>query len=228
MRAPGPLTLPLLAAVLLHALALAAGRLHLQRQEPPTSLRRADDTPDLLVFSRQPPESPEADPLPLPPLAGMPSPPAPPLPPVPKRAEAPRRSAGPRARTAVARRPRPARPAPLARAAQATAKPAAGPAAGPLDALQRARQGGEEGRVPALEGEEGQAWRTLWRTAGPAVPLPAALAAGAEGGELRSMALEQAREQGVDLEADRVLRLDGQLLLAWTEAERLWLLKVPG
>ncbi len=220
MRAPGPLALPLLAAVLLHALAMAAERLHHHRPEPPPSLRRADDTPELLIFSRQAPESPEADRIPLPPPEPIPSPPAPPLPP---------------ARAAVARAPRPAPPAPPARAVRAAPKPNQTPATlppatppGPLEALQRARQGRDQEKIAALEGEEGEAWLSLWRSAGPAVPLPAALAAGAEGGELRSLGLEQAQQQGIDPEAARVLRLDGQLLLAWIEAERLWLLKVPG
>lgn len=66
--------LSVLAAVLLHLLALAGWELVRRRQPPPGWLRAADDTPILLQFSREEPLAQEAGGIPLPPAAPLPPP----------------------------------------------------------------------------------------------------------------------------------------------------------
>jgi len=66
--------LSLLAAVLVHLLALAGWQMVRRRQPPPEGLRAADDTPMLLQFSREEPLAQEAGSIPLPPAAPLPPP----------------------------------------------------------------------------------------------------------------------------------------------------------
>jgi len=66
--------LSVLAAVLLHLLALAGWELLRRRQPPPGWLKAADDTPILLQFSREEPLAQEAGGIPLPPAAPLPPP----------------------------------------------------------------------------------------------------------------------------------------------------------
>ena len=66
--------LSLLAAVLVHLLALAGWQMVRRRQPPPEGLRAADDTPMLLQFSREEPLAQEAESIPLPPAAPLPPP----------------------------------------------------------------------------------------------------------------------------------------------------------
>ena len=66
--------LSLLAAVLVHLVALAAWQLERRRQPPPEGLRAADDTPMLLQFSREEPLAQETGSIPLPPTASLPPP----------------------------------------------------------------------------------------------------------------------------------------------------------
>jgi hypothetical protein len=75
MRAT-PLRLSLLAALLLHLLAVSAWQLNRSRQRPPTRLVAADDTPILLQFSRQAAIETEPLAIPLPPAMPLPLPPA--------------------------------------------------------------------------------------------------------------------------------------------------------
>ncbi|MEI6615286.1 MAG: hypothetical protein WCL59_01800, partial [Cyanobium sp. ELA507] len=75
MRAT-PLRLSLLAALLLHLLAVSAWQLNRSRQRPPTRLVAADDTPILLQFSRQAAIDTEPLAIPLPPAMPLPLPPA--------------------------------------------------------------------------------------------------------------------------------------------------------
>jgi len=64
----------LLAAVLVHLLALAGWQIVRRRQPPPEVLRAADDTPMLLQFSREEPLAQETGTIPLPPAAPLPPP----------------------------------------------------------------------------------------------------------------------------------------------------------
>ena len=66
--------LSLLAAVLVHLLALAGWQMVRRRQPAPDWLRAADDTPILLQFSREEPLAQEAGGIPLPPAAPLPPP----------------------------------------------------------------------------------------------------------------------------------------------------------
>ena len=64
--------LSLLAAVLVHLLALAGWQMARRRLPAPEGLRAADDTPILLQFSREEPLAQEAGSIPLPPAATRP------------------------------------------------------------------------------------------------------------------------------------------------------------
>jgi hypothetical protein len=75
-----PLLLALLVALLGHALWLAHAQLRQRREPVPQALRSRDDSPELLVFSRLPPEPLTTAPFPLPPDSSLPPPPPPPLP----------------------------------------------------------------------------------------------------------------------------------------------------
>jgi len=66
--------LSLLAAVLVHLLALAGWQMARRRLPAPEGLRAADDTPILLQFSREEPLAQEAGSIPLPPAATLPPP----------------------------------------------------------------------------------------------------------------------------------------------------------
>jgi len=66
--------LSLLAAVLVHLLALAGWQIVRRRQPPPDVLKATDDTPMLLQFSREEPLAQETGGIPLPPAAPLPLP----------------------------------------------------------------------------------------------------------------------------------------------------------
>jgi hypothetical protein len=244
-RKARPLGLALLAALLLHTLWLAEGQVRRRRQPAPVRLERADDTPELLVFSRQPVEPLALDSVPLPPPTAMPPPP-PDLPDL--------RSGG--MRSAPAPRP-PLRPRPARRAAGLSARPAARPspaprsaprpggppfsqgrpggppplpplpAAAPLEALREARRRGPDAGPAPVEGEGQQRWRALWQGAEAGPSPPDALAARPDDGELRRLPLARARAQGLDPESGRPLRLEDHWLLPWIEGDQLWLLRTP-
>lgn len=67
----------MMVAVVGHALWLAHAELRLRRQPLPGALRSRDDSPELLEFSRLPPESLAPAPIPLPPEEASPPPPLP-------------------------------------------------------------------------------------------------------------------------------------------------------
>jgi hypothetical protein len=73
-----PLALAMLVAAVGHGLWLGHAELRLRRQPLPQALRSRDDSPELLEFSRLPPEPLAPAPIPLPPEET--SPPPPPLP----------------------------------------------------------------------------------------------------------------------------------------------------
>lgn len=239
----------LLAALLLHGLLLAAAGLRPSRPAavPP---QRADDTPELLVFSRLPPEPLPSDQVPLPPPDLLPVPPPPPLPNSPLR---PRREPGG------------SRPGAQPSIAAATSKPSAKPS---VKATTKANpKGRPKGRsqVPAkfgttasarvpqgagaptsppppaltasgapLQPEQASRWNFLWQSAeaGAALPPPpgglaAALALAPPPTELRRLPLQRARNEGLEPVSGQLFRLDGQRLLLWIDGPDLWLLRTP-
>lgn len=241
-RDASPLALALLAALLLHGLWLAELQLRQRRQPPPQGLQRPDDTPELLVFSRQPPEPLGLETVPLPPPSALPPPP--PLLPEQRGSAKPKATASrtsPSSRPGSASRPgnasrpavhqatRPAgRPLPRPGLRQQGPPPLPPlPSVGPLEALREARTRGPEASPP-LAGELQQRWRALWQSAEAGGSPPAALAGRPADGELRRLPLAQARAGGLEPDSGRPLRLDDHWLLPWIEGEQLWLLRLPG
>ena len=229
-----PLGIPLLAALVLHALLLAAASWRPGRTGAAPPLR-PDDTPELLVFSRLPPEPAPPSGIPLPPPDLLPAPPPPPLPSRPLRpsgqplASATRRVSQPSRPSP--RRPAGRRPARIARAASPPAR-AASPAA-------TAAPAAADGATAAAIASPGQPeavprWRLLWQDAegGAALPPPpaalaAALAVAPPPAELRRLPLQRARQEGLEPDSGQLLRLDGHRLLLWIEGGDLWLLRTP-
>jgi len=242
-----PLGMPLVVALLLHSLLLAGASLRPQRTGAAPPLR-PDDTPELLVFSRLPPEPLPTSGVPLPPPELLPAPPPPPsLPTRPLRplrpsgqslASATRRLSQPRrpspARASRAVRPRPATPATApsapAPSGSATASPSSSATA---TASASAPASGETSASPGKP-EAAPRWRRLWQGAegGAALPPPpaalaAALAVAPPQAELRRLPLQRARQEGVEPDSGQLLRLDGHRLLLWIEGGDLWLLRTP-
>lgn len=241
-----PLTLALLVALLGHGLWLAHAQLRQRRQPVPQALTSRDDSPELLVFSRLPPEPLTPPPIPLPAADNLPPPPPLPdqasasvsrpsisLPSVsrpsarnasPSRVDTTKPAAiRPKASLAAAAQPPAARPAP------AQAKPPTPPGPreetppSPLRRLQEARR---QGPV-RLQGETLQSWRNLWQAAETDATPPAALQSRGEEIELRRIPLARARADGLEPAHGEVLRLDDHLLLAWIDGGQLWLLRAP-
>lgn len=240
------LAVPLLAAVLLHGLLLAAASLRSPRTAATPPLR-PDDTPELLVFSRLPPEPLPTSDVPLPPPEVLPAPPPPPLPARPARparlrgqpqAPAASRASGSRplskvraGRPAIARGPASAR-RPASRAPQRSPLPTASPK-DPI-AFPKGPIASPTPTASSTPAEAAAPWRLLWQGAegGDALPAPpealaAALAVAPPQTEVRRLPLQRARQQGVDPESGQLLRLDGHRLLLWIEGGDLWLLRTP-
>jgi len=238
-RIAGPLALALLAALLMHGLWLAELQLRQRRQPTPQRLQRPDDTPELLVFSRQPPEPLGLETVPLPPPSAMPPPP--PLLPEqrgPGTLPSPAPGRPPRAGSASGIRPSPPGRPGIAGRPAGSRLPRQGlrpgppplpplPLLTPLEALREARARGSDA-TPPLAGEGLQRWRALWQSAEAGPSPPAALAARPADAELRRLPLAMARAEGLEPESGRPLRLDDHWLLPWIDGEQLWLLRVPG
>jgi hypothetical protein len=240
---------PFLAALLLHSLLLAAAGLRPTRPAaaPP---QRADDTPELLVFSRLPPEPLPSDQVPLPPPDLLPAPPPPPLPSRPLRPRLEPRASKPGAPAAgAAATPKPSAKAnskPITKAnlkgypkanPKAPAKPGTpAPARVPPSAgaqVPPPPTASTSGATP-VQPEQASRWRLLWQSAeaGAALPPPpgglaAALALAPPSTELRRLPLQRARTEGLEPVSGQVLRLDGQRLLLWIDGPDLWLLRTP-
>ena len=248
-----PLGMPLVVALLLHALLLAGASLRPQRTGAAPPLR-PDDTPELLVFSRLPPEPLPTSGVPLPPPELLPAPPPPP--PLPSRplrplrpsgqplASATRRLGQPGRRSpARAKRPvesRPATPATAASApvpsASASASPSASSSSTATSTASATSSASASAATPASPGkpEAGPRWRRLWQGAegGAALPPPpaalaAALTVAPPQAELRRLPLQRVRQEGLEPDSGQLLRLDGHRLLLWIEGGDLWLLRTP-
>ena len=240
-----PLALALLVALLGHGLWLAHAQLRQRRQPLPQALTRRDDSPELLVFSRLPPEpiTPPPVPLPIPLPAEDKLPPPPPLPEQARTSRSRPAIAKPSARKASPPRVAATKPAairPMASSPAAVKLPAAKPAIAASkppqptaqgeetkpSALSRLQEARRQGPV-RLQGEKLQSWRSLWQAAETDASPPAALESRGEGIELRRVPLARARADGLEPGHGEVLRLDDHLLLAWIEGSQLWLLRAP-
>lgn len=237
-----PLTLALLVALLGHGLWLAHAQLHQRRQPLPQALRSRDDSPELLVFSRLPPEPITPAPIPLPDEDNLPPPP--PLPdqtsssvsrpsiskPVAGKsfrsriAGAKPAAIRPKVSVAAAAKPPAARPA--IPPAQPPQPPPAPMEEAPPSLLRRLQEARRQGPV-RLQGEKLQSWRSLWQAAEIDAFPPSALESRGEAIELRRIPLARARADGLEPGHGEVLRLDDHLLLAWIEGSQLWLLRAP-
>jgi hypothetical protein len=226
-----PLTLALLVALLGHGLWLAHAQLRQRRQPVPQALRSRDDSPELLVFSRLPPEPLTPPAIPLPAADNLPPPP--PLPdqastsvsrppvsrpslPRPSISKSSARKASPS--TVAATKPAAIRPKPPLPTGPREEKPPS-----PLARLQEARR---QGPV-RLQGEKLQSWQGLWQAAESDASPPAELDSRGEEIELRHIPLARARADGLEPVHGEVLRLDNHLLLAWIDGSQLWLLRAP-
>lgn len=223
------LALPLLAALALHALWLAWSSLRPPRPAGLAPLHHLDDTPELLVFSRQPPEPLPAAGVPPPPPSFSPPPPS--LPP--RRANRPGLS---RSSARPAQFPRPDRRGSATRARLPQLQPPKAKRAQSAPAARLASaQPHQAGVHPSAtadrpEGEALQRWRDLWRAAAAVDERrspPASLVTAAAGGEVRWLPLARLRAEGLDPESGRVLQLDDARLLVWQEAETIWLVRFP-
>ena len=244
-----PLGMPLVVALLLHSLLLAGASLRPQRTGAAPPLR-PDDTPELLVFSRLPPEPLPTSGVPLPPPELLPAPPPPPsLPTRPLRplrpsgqslASATRRLSQPRrpspAKASRAVRPRPAPPATAPSAPGPSGSASASPSSSATATATASASAPASGETSASPGkpEAAPRWRRLWQGAegGAALPPPpaalaAALAVAPPQAELRRLPLQRARQEGVEPDSGQLLRLDGHRLLLWIEGGDLWLLRTP-
>jgi len=249
--------LALLAAAVLHLLGLSYGHLRAQRQrqplQPPVV---ADDSPELLVFSRRQPLEEQLQTVPIPALANLPPLTSlPPPPPPPEQPLAPAQASSPIARAEVS----PPRPVirPQGRQITANAKRPPGPARssrtsapgpspgvlGSALAVIRHLQGVGEAGEPKANGEgeqqpdleiqhpEGDAaasWRKLWKRASPvAAAAPALAPATSEGIELRRLTLVEARQDGFNPSERMAVTLDDRLMLLWPDGPTLWIWRAP-
>ena len=252
-----PLLWALLAAVVLHGLALSYRSVSLQRRPQPPGPSMADDSPELLQFSRRQPLEEALQTVPIAPLNSLPlmgtlPPPPASLPPNPAMSA---RFGTTRSGTASGvSRLRPAIAAGGRRIAVSRQQPgvsggrdsfsAPGPGAGVADsALARIHrlQGRGEAGEPRLasdlepsspppqrpEGEAAAAWRRLWKRA-MVVPAPAIPPSlVSEAIELRRLPLSDAALDAASRDEPTALLLDGRLLLLWPEGSVLWLFWAP-
>jgi hypothetical protein len=182
----------LLVALLGHALWLAHAQLRQRRVPGPQALRSRDDSPELLVFSRLPPEPIGAAPIPLPPDPSLAPPPPPPLLPsqIARAAGAPPLMPGRSTGNPPARSPRKASGSSPAAQPAAARKAAARPAsAKPAERKSKT--------VPPAAAKTAAATRA---------PQPAEPRVDAASAPLRR--LEEARRQGP-------VRLQGEKLQSW-------------
>lgn len=245
LRQPSPLAIALMAAIALHLLALSAASLRQRQQPEPAPPPPRDDTPELLLFSRQQMREPAIAPLAIASLAQLPPPP----PPLAPDADSVRPAAGGKPSKSVATtdltRPRPhasQRTRPVAPSSPGTTTrratrnptrvdPALETALTALSRWQTAAPGkpptaGEAG-WPApqkAEAEQLALWKRLWEKAAPAGagtrPLPAGM-------ELRRLTAGDSESAALPESQRLSLLLGDRLLLVWPAGRELWLLEAP-
>ena len=253
LRPASPLMLALLAAVVLHLLGLSYGHLRTQRQplQPPVV---ADDSPELLVFSRRQPLEEQLQTVAIPALANLPPLASLPPPPPPEQPLAPAQASSPIARAEVshprrvirlqghpisASPKRPPSPARSSRSIAAAPSPrVSGSALAVLSHLQgvgeapEPKANAEGDQQPELEiqhpvGEAAASWRKLWKRASPVSPAAPGQGPAGEGLELRRSTLVEARADGLNPGERMALALDERLMLLWPDGPTLWIWRAP-
>ncbi len=227
-----PLAIPLLAALALNGVVLLPVLRQERRTPEPLALGRmaADNTPELLRFSRRQALRPGLPALMLPPGAELPPPPplVVDLPPAAARSGGRPRAIARQAGAAGGGTPgnvKAASPAPASTAASEAgeATPAApGPAPSaeaPLIAVLLAPR--------RLEAAEAASVEALWNQASAALDPPAALAPLPGGIQLRRLPLVKARALGLTNPSRQAVLTGDRPLLLWPDGITLWLLRLP-
>ncbi len=216
------LQLPLLAALALNGLLLLPALRPSQRPVASRAAVTADDTPELLRFSRQQAREPSLPLLALPSLSSLPPPPPTDLPAEPRNGAASRgrgddtHGGRPKDRvaTATAAERGAAQDRPLSRAG---AEPTA---ATTLLALALQARSVEPSEATALAG--------LWEQATATGESPDGMAVPADGLEWRRLPLAKARAAGLPFSDPIAVVSGGKLLLLWPEGTAFWMLAAAG
>lgn len=216
------LQLPLLVALALNGLLLLPSLRTSQRPAPNRAAATADDTPELLRFSRQQAREPSLPLLALPSLSSLPPPPPTDLPADPRAGTAGRRrgndahggrSKGQVATTTAVERGA-AQDRPLSRAG---AEPTAS-----TKLLALALQ------ARPVEPSESTALAGLWEQATATGESPDGMVVPADGLEWRRLPLAKARAAGLPFSDPLAVLSGGKLLLLWPEGTALWMLAAAG
>jgi hypothetical protein len=237
-RLPGrqvlsPLALPLLAALTLNGLVLLPALRQERRTPQPQARVPADDTPELLRFSRRQALRPGLPTLALPPGAELPPPP-----PLVVGLPNPTPRSGGRG-AAVARPSRSAGAAPRAGAKVREAPPAPAKAAeassnGASPTAQERDKAGEAPLIAVLltpsrlEAAEASTYESLWEQGSVALEPPATLPALPGSVQLRRLPLSKARTLGLTSPVRQSVLMAERPMLLWPDGATLWLLRLPG
>lgn len=214
------LQLPLVVALALNGLLVLPALRPSEQRSSTRAGAPADDTPELLRFSRHQSRETALPLVALPSLSTLPPPPPSDLPARP-RLGAPNSRRGSEASTARAQ----------VKAADAGAE-RGGSQERPL-----ARAGAEVAaarmlalalQARPLEGAETGALATLWEQATPTREVPAGMVVPAEGVEWRRLPLAKARGAGLPLTDALAVLSGGKITLLWPESTTLWMLAAAG
>ncbi len=216
------LQLPLLAALALNGLLLLPALRTSQRPVASRAAVTADDTPELLRFSRQQAREPSLPLLALPSLSSLPPPPPTDLPAEPRTGAASRGRGNDthggrpkdRVATATAAERGAAQDRPLSRAG---AEPSA---ATTLLALALQARPVEASEATALAG--------LWEQATATGESPDGMVVPGDGLEWRRLPLAKARAAGLPFNDPIAVVSGGKLLLLWPEGTAFWMLTAAG
>ncbi len=214
------LQLPLLVALALNGLLLLPALRPSQRPEPRRAATPADDTPELLRFSRRQARESALPLLALPSLSSLPPPPPTDLPAEPRAGAASGRggngtsAAGAQARAAAADAERgPAQERPARAGAELAA-------ATKLLALAL--------QARPLEASEATSLAGLWEQATPTRESPDGMVVPAEGMEWRRLPLAKVRAAGLPFSDPLAVLTGGKVLLLWPEGTAFWMLGAAG
>lgn len=208
------LQLPLLAALALNGLLMLPSLRPSQRAVPSRAAAPADDTPELLRFSRQQAREPALPLLALPSLSSLPPPPP---------TDLPARRRGNDANTARSQNRAAAAAGP--REGTAQQRP---PAKASAEAAAASRLLALALQARAIEAAEATSVAGLWDQASPTRESPAGMAVPADGLEWRQLPLVNARAAGLPLGDPLAVLFGGKVLLLWPEGTALWMLGAAG
>lgn len=216
------LQLPLLVALALNGLLLLPALRPSQRPEPRRASAPADDTPELLRFSRQQAREPALPLLALPSLSSLPPPPPTDLP------AQPRAGAASRRRGNDANRARSQDRATTANAGERGTDQGRPPARAGAEPPVATRLLVLALQAKPLEAAEASSVAGLWEQATATGDSPAGMVIPMEGLEWRRLPLAKARGAGLPLGDPLAVLSGGKLLLLWPEATALWMLGAAG